>query len=150
MSSSWHLHPILSSLPGVGFVFAALAEAIRIFFPSKVNNEIVGAALFVGVAGVIAAYLSGTSAAESASQTFIVPDAVIAWHHTWGRMALFAAIPTAAMFLLSQHAKFYRAAILWGYRVLLFVTLVLSFYTAHLGGELVFDYGAGVSAPFTK
>ena len=149
MSGSWQLHPILSSFPSVGFVIAFVLEIFRTVMPKRANSgslvAMIGLGLAVAVLGTAGAYFSGTSAAESASQSFTVPDAVIAWHHTWGRMLLFAALPTMALFFIAERAQFYRSAFCWGFRVMLVVCVGLCVVTAHLGGELVFEHGAGVS-----
>ena len=145
MSAAWQFHPILSSFPSVGFVTAALLEIGRMIVPRRINSSMVGVGLVVAVIGTVAAYFSGTVAATTASHTFSVPDEVIALHYTWGRMLLFAALPTLGLFWIAERAQFYREAFKWAYRVMLLGCLGVCVVAAHLGGELVFEHGAGVA-----
>ena len=145
MSDSFQFHPVLSSFPGVGFTTALVLEIGRMVLPKRVSASMVGVGLVVAVLGVVGAYFSGTFEAGAASQSFKVADEVIAWHHTWGRMLLFAALPTLGLFWIAEYAQFYRLAFKWAFRLMLLASVTLCVVTAHLGGELVFEHGAGVS-----
>jgi len=100
----------------------------------------------VGVAGVIAAFFSGYIASDLADQFFEVPDEPISQHHVLGRLLLFTSIPMLALMWIGYAASHSKAMFLAAYRLLLLACVVLVIFTGYLGGELIFNYGAGVHA----
>ena len=144
-----HLHPALSSFPPVilllvcGLELAALAgigdlrRTIRIL-------------LWLGVPGVLAAVFSGYQASDSANQTFVVADQVIAAHHNIRRLLAFLIVPRAALEWIASKASHGKLMFQSLYRLVLLLCAGLVVYAGYLGGELVFRHGAGVFAEITQ
>lgn len=140
------LHPPLSAFPLALITVVTLLEIIHIFYRSPNLLYAIRINLALAAVFVIAAFFSGYSASESASQTFQVGDQVIAWHHSWGRLLLFFILPTFILNLISSSAKQNKKVWFGLYYLLLLSCQSLVIYTGYLGGQLVFLHGAGVSA----
>ena len=102
--------------------------------------------LVMAVLAVIATFFSGYQASDVADQTFLIDDAVIGYHHVWGRGLLFLVVPCVALQLISERASYNRSIFRGAYLVTLLICLGLAGYTGFLGGKLVFEHGAGVFA----
>ncbi|MCO6432189.1 MAG: hypothetical protein J5J00_15130 [Deltaproteobacteria bacterium] len=92
-----------------------------------------------------AAFFSGYQAADSASLSFQVSEDVIAEHHNIGRLALFLVLPAAALRFIASGAKHARAIFFTLYYASLVSLCALIILAGFKGGQLVFQYGAGVS-----
>lgn len=140
------LHPPLVSFPFVLFFIIFVSELILLKWPLPGFPKIIWATLGFTVIVSIIAYLSGHEASERVSQTFVVPDEVVGKHFLWAKIFLYSAVVTFLLKSVSMVARFYRA--LWQslYLVVLLWTLACVTYAGLLGGELVFDHGAGVRA----
>lgn len=138
-----NLHPFLSAFPPVLIIQAFVCELIllraadREFWKKVGRYTLVAALIFTA-----AAFFSGYFAAEDASQTFNVSQDVIANHHNFGRLLLFALIPVTLFSFLRDDSC--RLNLL--YLFFLAAALALVLYTGWLGGNLVFRHGAGVFA----
>ena len=102
--------------------------------------------LVLAAIAVVATFFSGYQASDVADQTFMIDDAVIGYHHVWGRALLFLVVPCAALQLISERASYNRSIFRGAYLVTLLICLGLAGYTGFLGGKLVFEHGAGVFA----
>jgi len=136
----------LAAFPLV-LVCLAFAAELLLFFKACPNLASCRSTfLWLAMAAVSAAFFSGYQANDLANQTFIVPDEAIAQHHNLGRILLFCIIPCALLGIFSDKAQHARQAFRAAYLILLSVCLVLVLCTGYLGGKLVFNYGAAVSA----
>ena len=137
-------HPFLASLPfgiiAVSFLFLILG--LRNGGPLNVSRNVFTAGLVL----VLAAYLSGDFAREGASKTFLVDENAIAFHHQWAKVLLLLTALTTAFFWLECAAVFGRRGIRAVILVLSTLSIVTAAFTGYLGGELVFEHGAGVRA----
>jgi uncharacterized membrane protein len=139
-------HPPLASFPFALISVAAGLEFYSFFRPSSgiraaIRINLVLAAIFVGLA-----FLSGYSASDSANLTFIIGDDVISEHHNYGRLLLFLIFPCAALEWIAAKAKFNTGLFRLLYLLALVGCVGLVICTGYLGGKLVFEHGAGVSA----
>lgn len=142
----YNFHPPLSSLPFalLGVIgFLELANLLR-------RSDTLRAAITVNVVlaalGTVLAFFSGYQASELADQTFKIPDDAISLHHACGRALLFAVLPCAAVRIISERATHALGLFRALYYISLAISLSLVVYTGYLGGKLVFEHGAGVSA----
>ena len=142
-----NLHPPVSAFPFALLVVAGLLELVRIFLRRDWVEHGITVCVAGAVCSAIAAFLTGYSAAERADGTFSIPDEVIAQHHNAGRLLLFAVIPCALLRGATIFATHGRIGFSLAYRALLTVCIGLVVYTGYLGGKLVFEHGAGVTAP---
>jgi uncharacterized membrane protein len=144
------LHPPFSSFPLALIVVAALLEISRCFVKRDWIESCISVCVALGAFFVACAFFSGYSASEHADATFAVPDEVIGLHHTFGRFLLFAMIPCVALRFISLTATHGKLGFSIAYRVILSLCVALVLYTGYLGGRLVFEYGAGVTAAIPR
>lgn len=145
-----NLHPPLTAFPLALLLVVAILEIVLLFRPRYRDHlqQALAVNLFFAMVAVIAAFFSGYQASDAANQTFRIADDVISTHHSWGRLLLFAVIPCWALELLGRRARYYRPLFRVGYFLLLAICVALVVVTGYLGGQLVFEHGAGVSAKF--
>ena len=136
------IHPPLSSFPVALISSVVVLEMIGVFKRSK-SLDMASSVLVVAAAlGTAAAFFSGYFSFESASRSFHIPEAEIAFHHNLGRLLLFSVVPWVALHFLSRRAGAgWRIAYLMCLAVVFGLTVTTGFY----GGRLVFHFGAGVS-----
>jgi uncharacterized membrane protein len=98
------------------------------------------------VVSSIAAFLSGYQASSDLPDLSPALQDALGGHHAWGRMLLIVCIVMAALFWVSRVATHGRA--LWAslYYFSLSILIALVLWVGHLGGDLVFQHGMGVSA----
>jgi uncharacterized membrane protein len=138
-----NLHPALASFPPVLILIAAALEIAdrRGRFRTTIRLHLVLAVIFV-----TATFFTGYGASETANQTFVVADSVIATHHSVGRLLLFLIFPCAALEVVAHRAVHGRRLFFAAYALTLAACVLLVVYTGYLGGQLVFEHGAGVRA----
>ena len=142
-----NLHPPFSSFPIVLFIVALIFEAIGIYRKNDLLISVARANLIAACVFMFAAFFSGYQAAESASISFKIPTEAIQNHHSIGKILLFISIPTAILAILSRTAKNNIKTFSIAFYIFLMACVSLAIYCGWLGGNLVFKYGAGVSAP---
>ena len=142
-----NLHPPLSAFPPALLVLAAGLEIARIFIKKDWIDPCISTCVALGAFFVACAFFTGYSASEHANGTFQVPDDVIALHHNAGRFLLFAVVPCVALRFAAVFATHGKLGFSVSYRVFLALCVTLVVYTGYLGGKLVFEHGAGVTAP---
>jgi uncharacterized membrane protein len=101
------------------------------------------ALLLFGLVTVLT-FFSGYHGLTFAHRCTAVDEAALVAHQVWGRAVLFLAIPMVLLGIVRFHAKHGAIFLVFLYRLLLVVTTVSLVATAHGGGALVFDHGAGV------
>ena len=141
-----NLHPPLVAFPVALLSVVVFLEVMAAWRPFSWIRSVISVNLVLAAAAVLVAFFSGYQASELADQTFQVPDDQISWHHAIGRMLLFVIWPCLALGLLYPRARYNRSVLRAGYLFLLLCCFALVLYTGFLGGELVFKFGAGVSA----
>lgn len=144
MSDWYNLHPALSSFPLPLLTLLIIIEIFQVTTKStsyEAANKLIAWAVLLAV---LAAFFSGYQGADFANGAFKVADEVIAQHHLIGKLLLFSAVPTVLAALVRSKAKFGREAFSWIYRILLVISFSLAATAGYLGGNLVFEHGAGV------
>jgi uncharacterized membrane protein len=76
----------------------------------------------------------------------MVPEEFISTHHNFGKTLMFLFIALVVLGFFARRSKYSKNLFLNSYRVLLIFAISLSIYTSFLGGKLVFEHAAGVSA----
>lgn len=102
--------------------------------------------LLAAVVMTAGAFLTGYHASDHADQSFAIPDQQISRHHLFGRLLLFTVVPLLVLKACALRASYARRVFRGAYLTLLALVFALAVATSHLGGELVFTYGAGVAA----
>lgn len=141
-----YLHPALASFPAVLLLVALGLEVASAIRGTDVFRVAIRIQLSLAVVFVLAAFFSGYLANDLANQTFSVADSFISRHHLSGRLLAFLILPCAALEFIARRAVYARGGFRVAYLMLLLLCVGLAVYTGHLGGELVFEHGAGVSA----
>jgi uncharacterized membrane protein len=142
-----NLHPILTHFAPAAYVGAVLLELARLKYKS--SSKIEGALdilIAVMPLAVLMAFFSGYLGSDAANQTFSIPEGEISEHHAYGRLLLFLSFPCTALYFVQKVATNAKEGFAWAYRLFLLACFVLVIITGDLGGDLVFEYGAGVSA----
>ena len=146
-----NLHPVLTHFAPAAYVGAVLLELAKVKFKSSARIEgALDILLAVLPLAVLMAFFSGYMGADAANQTFSIPEGEISEHHTYGRILLFLSFPCSALYFVQKVATNSREIFLWLYRLSLAACFVLVVIVGDLGGDLVFEYGAGVTAKVGK
>ena len=140
-----HIHPALSAFPFALLTMVVSLEVYGLVRPEKRPHRTILINLAAAVLFTAGAFFSGYYARESASQAFSIPDEIISFHHTIGRLLLLLIGPCFGLALICEHGpvnpRLFRAL----YLAILLTCFLLVLYTGFLGGNLVFSHGAGVS-----
>ncbi len=139
------LHPPLTSFPFV-LLWVVVALDVVGYFNKK---DFYRLSVIFAVAALVAAfvaYQSGHQASQHASITFAVADEVIGEHFLWAKIGLFVLVTMAIFKLVGLFAKFNKEIFRAIAGILAVVSAVIFSFVGHLGGKLVFEYGAGVKA----
>jgi uncharacterized membrane protein len=144
------LHPPLVAFP---FVLTWVVLSLDIYELVKRDETYSKLSLYLlNFTAVITfiAYQSGHQASQVASQTFVVSDKDIGVHFLWAKIFLFVMIGALVLKWVAFVARFNRR--LWQFLAFVFLSsaLALVIYVGQLGGELVFEHGAGVRASLAK
>lgn len=138
------LHPLIVHFP-IALIFCVLLlEFWAIARRRPADPQMQAVLLCFCLLATVAAFISGYQANDLANAAFIIADEQIAPHHAFGRLLLFIIPLTLAFQLAAAHAKHGRRGFFWAYIISLLLTACLVAYTALLGSELVYRYGAGV------
>lgn len=138
------LHPFLASLPLSILILACCSLCIGVV--GRHNLAVAKWLVFSALLAVGAAYLSGDFGREAASKTFQVDGDLIAVHQGWAKSLLMVLIAASAVLFIEAGAVAGRAFLRSAAVVLVITALLLNLVTGFKGGELVFKYGAGVTA----
>lgn len=146
-----NIHPPLSSFPFVLLTVTILFEIATLLQNSgKIKAEIrlivcARYLLCAATIGTVITFLSGYWGEDFANQTFTVAEDLIKTHHNYGRLLLFCMVGCLAAKFAADFAKYHITLFRSVYWFLLVFCFSLSVYTGYLGGELVFEHGAGVA-----
>ncbi|MCB0311401.1 MAG: hypothetical protein KDD42_09205 [Bdellovibrionales bacterium] len=140
-----NLHPALVSLPVALFPLVLMLELWKSLWYRKELQFAIYVNVSAAIIGVLLAFFSGYQASELANQSFIVPDQAIERHHRVSQILLFLSLPCGVLCVLSEVAQYARRAFRYLYLLILVSCSALVVYTGYLGGQLVFQHGAGVA-----
>jgi uncharacterized membrane protein len=138
------LHPPLVSFP---FVLTWVVLFLDIFAFVKRDQTYEKMSLYLlnfTTVVTFIAYQSGHQASQFASQTFSVSDQDIGVHFFWAKIFLFVILGALLFKWVAVSARFNQRV--WQALSLLTISLAaaLVLYVGQLGGDLVFQHGAGV------
>lgn len=137
-------HPPLSSFPFVILFLLVLTELVKFFFPKKIElGQVSNFLIVMLVVFVPLTYYAGFWGLDYAEQSFKIPDESIERHQTYAKLLLILIVPLVLVYSLLRSSPTSRA-MRFLYRLLLLLSIILVSYVSFLGGELVFNYGAGV------
>ncbi len=145
-----NLHPPFSSFPVALVIITAFLEVWFLLRPRQELQFASAITLAASLLAVVVAFITGYWASETASQTFEIPPETIELHHLFGKLLLFAMVPCVGLKFVLQRARFHIPWFRGMYLGLLLVNVALVILSGYYGGELVFRYGAGVTATHEK
>lgn len=142
MISATHLHAMVIHFPIALLLIGFLNEIIGIAFKNTFFNKTAFYLLILGAFGTIASYLSGDAAGEGMEGGTL--GKAIELHENAAIITLLLAITTSIVYSavnwFNYSNKWIKVA-----SVLLFAALIGGVSrTAYLGGQLVYNHGAGV------
>lgn len=140
------LHPAVAHFPIALVAVGALAEIAYLLIRRPLFKWLGPILLTLALLGSGVAYFSGTAVEDKAEHQG-VPAAALEDHESSSLWAL-GAVGLATILSWATHAK---GKGIWIAALIAFIAAVLTFWTGHLGGKLVFIHGAGrvQSAPAT-
>jgi uncharacterized membrane protein len=142
MFTPTHLHAMLIHFPIALLLVAFLSEIISLFLKKEFFKNVAFYLLILGTLGTVAAYITGNAAGEGVEEGPLkIPMEL---HEQAATITLWLAIITAifqiTLFFLKYKTTFTRSI-----GIILFATLIAAVSrTAYLGGQLVYNHGAGV------
>lgn len=137
-----HLHAMIIHFPIALLLVGFLSEIIALFYKKALFRKIAFYLLILGALGAIAAYITGSYAAEGI-ETGRLAEAIEA-HQEAALITLWLAIITALYRSVLLFFNYERPWTKW-VGILLFAALVGSIInTGNKGGKLVFEHGAGL------
>lgn len=141
-----HLHPPLSAFPFALLTVVVLLEIGRMLGLIKNGEGVVRVNLLIASLASIATFFSGYYSGSQSSVTFKVDESALTSHIAAGRIVLLSLFPCLACYFITQmnpvNPKPFRVL----YLLFLFVAYSAVLVSGYLGGELVFQHGAGVRA----
>lgn len=142
MISATHLHAMVIHFPIALLLIGFLSEVIGIIFKKGFFNKTAFYLLILGTFGTIASYLSGDAAGEGMEGGTL--GKAIELHENAAIITLWLAIITAIVYSAVNWFKYSNKWIKIA-SVLLFAAVIVGVSrTAYLGGQLVYNHGAGV------
>lgn len=142
MIAATHLHAMLIHFPIALLIIGFLSELIGLVSKKIFFNQVAFYLLILGTFGTIAAYLSGDAAGEGMEEGTL--GKAIGMHQEAAIITLWLAISTSLVFSALLFFKYQKQ---WSkiMGVILFAVLLAAVSrTAYLGGQLVYNHGAGV------
>ncbi len=103
--------------------------------------------IFAVVVSTALAFMSGYQASSPLGDVSADIQSAVGRHHAYGRLLLINALLMVSFAWLGGRALHGRKTLLFLYSVSLVTQLALSLFVGYLGGDLVFGYGVGVTAP---
>lgn len=142
MINATHLHAMIIHFPIALLLIGFLNELIGIVFKKTFFSKTAFYLLILGTFGTIASYLSGNEAGDGMEGGTL--GKAIEMHENAALIALWLAVITSIVYGAIAWFKFSHK---WGtiISVALFASLIGAVSrTAYLGGQLVYQHGAGV------
>ena len=142
MISATHLHAMIIHFPIALLMAGFLSEVIALFSKKEFFSNVAFYLLLLGALGASAAYLTGSYAGEGIEEGPLKNPMEL--HEQAATFMLILAIVTALFRVVIYYFKYNRSWTKW-VGIILFTALVGSVArTGYLGGQLVYNHGAGV------
>lgn len=139
------IHPPLASFPFVILVLIFVFDGLALLSKKESCSTCSSVLCITALPLSLLTYLSGYFSSEEASRAFSVSSDMISQHETWGKLLLLSLFALFVLRLCLDSAE--NPKIIFPlYGACLIGSLALAGYTSFLGGSLIFDHGAGVSA----
>lgn len=139
------LHPLLVHFPIALLVVVALFDLVALAFP---RAELARTSLYLSAAaaiGAVAAYFSGEAAEEPVEHLAGIAH-VLERHEDLGKLLVMAALGALVLRAVVYARRWHEPVAGRSLVAVLGLALaVLVGLTGHAGGQLVYDYGAGVA-----
>jgi uncharacterized membrane protein len=142
MISATHLHAMIIHFPIALLMVGFLSEIIALFVKKDFFKHAAFYLLLLGALGAIAAYLTGGFAGEGIEEGPLKEPMEL--HQQAATVTLWLAIVAGLFRAVMFYFKYNRVWVKW-VGILLFTALVGAVSrTGYLGGQLVYNHGAGV------
>jgi len=142
MISATHLHAMIIHFPIALLMAGFFSEVIALFIKKEFFSQAAFYLLILGALGATAAYLTGSYAGEGIEDGPLKNPMEL--HEEAATITLWLAIITALFRAVIFYFKYNRFWVKW-LGIILFAALVGSVArTGYLGGQLVYNHGAGV------
>lgn len=141
------LHPLVVHFPVALLLVAALAYLAGLIFPGK-GFGTMGFYLHIGgLVGSVAALLTGDAAEAGVIHTPLIHE-MVERHESLSQLATWAFGLLGVWVFLRNQSKI--ALEKWAFVILFWAVCGLMAYSAHLGGRMVYEEGAGVAPMETQ
>ena len=138
-------HPLIVHFPIALLLTSILADLLAVLRPGSIFKEIAFFLLILGVAGAIAAGVSGDRASEQIASLPALREAA-KQHEDFatGTIWLFLALLLARLYMMikGRFVSLFRTT----YLLISLIAGGLLMVTGYSGGKLVYEYGAGVKS----
>jgi uncharacterized membrane protein len=142
MFTAPHIHAMVIHFPIALILVGFLSEIIALIIKKPFFIEAAFYLLLLGALGAIVAYISGSYAGDGMTDGILQKPMEL--HEEAATITLWLAIITALYRVALYYFKYYKTWTKW-VGLLLFVALVgFVGRTGYLGGQLVFQHGAGI------
>ena len=142
MISATHLHAMVIHFPIALLLIGFLSEVTGFVLKKTFFNKTAFYLLILGTFGTIASYLSGSSAGEGMEGGTL--GKAMELHENAAVITLWIAIITSILYIVANWLKFSNKWIKVACVVLFASVIGGVSRTAYLGGQLVYQHGAGV------
>lgn len=143
MLTAPHIHAMVIHFPIALIIIGFLSEIIALIWKNQFFKNAAFYLLLMGALGAIVAYLSGSYAGDGMTDDGML-QAPMELHEEAATITLWLAIITSLFRVALYYYKYNRAWTNW-VGIVLFAALVGSVArTGYLGGQLVFQHGAGI------
>ncbi len=142
MLTAPHIHAMVIHFP-IALIFVGfLSEIFALFTKKQFFNNAAFYLLLLGALGAIVAYISGSYAGDGMTDGIL--QAPMELHEEAATITLWLAIITALYRVALYYFKYSQSWTKW-VGIILFTALTASVArTGYLGGQLVFQHGAGI------
>lgn len=142
MFTAPHIHAMVIHFPIALILVGFLSEIIALIIKKPFFAEAAFYLLLLGASGAIVAYISGSYAGDGMTDGILQKPMEL--HEEAATITLWLAIITALYRVALYYFKYHKTWTIW-VGLMLFVALVGSVgRTGYLGGQLVFQHGAGI------
>ncbi len=139
-----HVHPMIVHFPIALLILGFFSEIAGLIFKKKFFTDAALLLLVTGAAGAVAAFLTGSNAADGLTEAGSLKRAVET-HEGAAELAMWLSLAAALFRSVAAFAK-KHLNILRPIAILLFLVAVVAVARAgYYGGELVFKHAAGVT-----
>ena len=137
------IHPMIVHFPIALLIVGFLSDLLGLIFKKDFFSRTGFYLLILGTIGVVAAYLTGTSAGEGITEAGTLKQA-LETHENAGELALWIMVFAALFRIALVFTKKYKGVFQLIGLLIFFVGVLSIARTGFYGGELVFKHAAGV------